>query len=193
MLCNLSKHNTTYTIQIQTLSLKYRDFHRVSHTVLKDYGYMAIMDYLDERPDVHRILEFGYGFNATLFERYGRQRDVWGIDDYQGLHYSAPDAVEWERRFNDEVRSRSPNCTFRRGLLGRESKADLPENYFDVICSVSVLEEVPIQTVRDILGHAANSSTAVASLPAHMTLLPIFPPELANMPPRRRRVRFGIS
>ena len=29
------------------LSLKYRQFHRASNTVLKDYGYMAIMDYLD--------------------------------------------------------------------------------------------------------------------------------------------------
>jgi SAM-dependent methyltransferase len=138
------------------LSLKYRDFHRVSHTVLKDYGYMAIMDYLDERPDAHRILEFGHGFNATLFERYGRQRDVWGIDDCQGLSYFTADPVEWERRLNDEVRSKSPNCTFRRGLLGGESEGDLPQNYFDVICSVSVLEEVPIQTVRDILAHAAK-------------------------------------
>jgi len=139
-----------------SLTLKYRDFHRVSHTVLKDYGYMAIMDYVDERPDARRILEFGHGFNATLFERYGRQRDLWGVDDYQGLHYSAPDAVEWERCFNNEVRAKSPNCTFRRGLLGRKSETDLPENYFDVICSVSVLEEVPIQTMRDILGHAAK-------------------------------------
>jgi hypothetical protein len=39
----------------------------VSHAVLKDYGYMAIMDYLDERPDAYRILEFGHGFNAMLF------------------------------------------------------------------------------------------------------------------------------
>ena len=67
--------------------------------MLKDYGYMAIMDYVDERPDAHRILEFGHGFNATLFERYGRQRDVWGIDDCQGLSYFTTDPVEWERRF----------------------------------------------------------------------------------------------
>ena len=67
------------------------------------------------------------------------------------------------------------------------------ENYFDVICSVSVLEEVPIQMMRDILGHVAKFVRPVASSLAHMTLSPIFPPELANMPPPMpRRVRFGI-
>jgi hypothetical protein len=90
--------------------------------------------------------------------------------------------------FNDEVRAKSPNCTFRRGLLGRESKTDLPEHYFDVICSVSVLEEVPIQTMRDILGHAAKLVKPVASLSAHMTLSPIFQPELTNMLPPMPRL-----
>jgi SAM-dependent methyltransferase len=140
------------------LSLKYRQFHRVSDSVLKDYGYMAIMDYLDSH-DANNILEFGHGFNAALFERYGNARNVWGVDDFQGLTYfrvPVPDRDAWEKRFDQEVRSKAPECTFRRGLLGSSCGADLPENYFDVVCSVSVLEEVPIETVRDILNHVAR-------------------------------------
>jgi hypothetical protein len=128
------------------LSLKYRQFHRVSNEVLKDYGYMAIMDYLDSHA-ANNILEFGHGWNPTLFERYGKVRNIWGVDDYQGLAYfGTTDRDAWEKRFDDEVRSKAPRCTFVRGLLGGSPGADLPDNYFDVVCSVSVLEEVPIET-----------------------------------------------
>jgi SAM-dependent methyltransferase len=138
------------------LSLKYRQFHRVSDTSLKDYGYMAIMDYLDSH-DANNILEFGHGFNAALLERYGKARNVWGVDDYQGLAYfDTPDRDAWEKMFDQKVKSKAPECTFRRGLMGGSRGADLPDNYFDVVCSVSVLEEVPIETVSDILKHAAR-------------------------------------
>ena len=138
------------------LSLKYRQFHQVGNSVLKDYGYMAIMDYLDSH-DGNNILEFGHGFNAALFEQYGKARIVWGVDDYQGLAYfDTPDRDAWEKRFDQEVRSKAPECTFRRGLLGGSRSADLPDNYFDVVCSVSVLEELPIEAVCDILKHAAR-------------------------------------
>ena len=41
------------------LSLIYQQFHRVSNIVLKDYGYMAIMDYLDS-DDANTILVAGF-------------------------------------------------------------------------------------------------------------------------------------
>ena len=66
------------------LALKYSDCCPVSDMVLKDYGYMAIMDYLDTH-DADTILEFGHGFKSILFERYGATRQVWGVDDWQGL------------------------------------------------------------------------------------------------------------
>ena len=117
---------------------------------------MAILDYLDSHA-ANNILEFGHGFNPTLLERYSKARNVWGVDDYQGLAYfGTPDRNAWEKRFDQEVRSKAPECTFRRGLLGGSCGADLPSNYFDVVCSVSVLEEVTIETVRDILKHAAR-------------------------------------
>lgn len=52
------------------LTLKYREYQRLQLTVLKDYGYMAIIDYLHAHDDAKNILEFGHGFNSTLFERY---------------------------------------------------------------------------------------------------------------------------
>ena len=162
------------------LSLKYRDFHRLSHTVLKDYGYMAIQEYLDERPELRRILEFGHGFTATLFQRYGEDREVWGIDDWQGLHYFPSDRAEWEARFDREVRAKTANCTFRRGLLGSQSKADLPNAYFDVICSVSVLEEVPIDVARDILRHAASLLKPGGVLIGTHDLLTAFPARIGE-------------
>ena len=138
------------------LSLRYRDYHRPSHSVLKDYGYMAIQEHLDARPQLRRVLEFGHGFNSTIFRRYGTEREVWGIDECQGFPYFTTDRNEWEAKFDREVRAHAPNCTFRRGILGGESGADLPDAYFDVICSVSVLEELPIPAVSSVLSHAAR-------------------------------------
>ena len=139
------------------LSLKYREFHRPSHAVLKDYGYMAIMAYLDARPELRRILEFGHGFNSTIFRRYNSDREVWGLDDFQDLPYfTARDRREWEAEFDREVRAQAPGCTFRRGLLGSDGNIDLPRSYFDAICSVSVLEEIPVKTLSVVLQHAAR-------------------------------------
>lgn len=136
------------------LTLKYREFQKVSNTVLKDYGYMAIMDYLDQSSAVN-ILEFGHGFNSTIFERYGASRNVWGVDDYQNLWYFPDTPDKWEKQFDEQVRSKAPECTYRRGLLG-SSDIDLPENYFDVICSVSVLEEMSIESAAEIIRHSAK-------------------------------------
>jgi hypothetical protein len=108
---------------------------------------MEIFTYLDEHADAMEILEFGHGFNATLFERYDATRRVWGVDNWQGLHYFPSDPLEWEARFEREVRSKAPNCTFVKGLLGSDNLPELAEGSFDVICSVSVLEEVPSEAV----------------------------------------------
>jgi len=138
------------------LSLQYRQYHKPSHTLLKDYGYMQIMSYLDAS-NASRILEFGHGFNAALFERYGGKRDMWGVDDYQGLAYfSTADRESWESAFGREVRAKAPNCTYRRGLLGPGSTANLPDGHFDVVCSVSVMEELPVEVLGDVLRHVAR-------------------------------------
>jgi SAM-dependent methyltransferase len=137
------------------LTQKYKEYQRVSPSVLKDYGYMAVMDYIDSSPG-QNILEFGHGFNSTVFVRYEKTRNVWGIDDWQGLSYFPQDRKIWDKQFEDWVRVKAPDCTYKQGLLGSDCKADMPENFFDIICSVSVLEEVSIKVVRDILKHAAR-------------------------------------
>jgi hypothetical protein len=78
---------------------------------------MSVMDYLDEH-HVDTILEFGHGFKSILVERYGATRQVWDVDDWQGLSYFPSDRDRWERRFDEEVRRKAPTCTFRRGRLG---------------------------------------------------------------------------
>ena len=138
-----------------SLTLKYRDYHQVSSSLLNDYGYMAVMDYVDTNSP-RTILEFGHGFNPTIFQRYGTTREVWGIDDCQGLSYFPGNGEQWETQFDKNVRAKAPTCTYKRGLLGRDCRAELPENYFDVICSVSVLEEIPIEAVQDVMCHAAR-------------------------------------
>src|SRR5581483_3450557 len=98
------------------LALRYPQYHQPSHTLLKDFGYMEIMNYLDSTEAV-RILEFGHGWSSVLFERYGRDREVWGVDDFQGLGYLVADTREaWEAKFDRKIRSKAPGCIYRRGL-----------------------------------------------------------------------------
>ena len=137
------------------LTQKFKEFQRASPTVLKDYGYMAVMDYIDQSPG-QNILEFGHAFNPTVFVRYEKTRNVWGIDDWQPLAYFPFDRTVWTKQCEDQVQVLAPGCTYKRGLLGSDCKAELPEAFFDIICSVSVLEEVSIDVVRGILKHASR-------------------------------------
>mgnify|MGYP001306803771 CR=1 FL=1 len=53
------------------MSREYPEFRKTSTTPLKDFGYLALFHYIRGfRPA--RILEFGHGFNAALFERFQR-------------------------------------------------------------------------------------------------------------------------
>ncbi|MGD8330487.1 MAG: class I SAM-dependent methyltransferase [Acidobacteriota bacterium] len=130
-------------------------YRRATDGILKDYGYMYLLRYLQERSPA-RILEFGHGFNATLFEALAQRDDmeIWGVDDYQGLGYF-PDREAWEQRYREELVERYPRARFVRGLMGLHGSArpHLPENYFDLVCSVSVLEEIRISEVIDVLTH----------------------------------------
>jgi SAM-dependent methyltransferase len=138
-----------------TLTCIYPQFQNVSNTALKDYGYMEIFHYLDHHPEVTNVLEFGHGFNLDLFSRYGATRNLWGVDAWQGLHYFPPEE-EWKKEIERKISSVPKSCTFRYGLLGVEHAADLPEGFFDVVCSVSVLEEMPIEGFSSIIEHAAR-------------------------------------
>jgi hypothetical protein len=142
-----------------SLARRYPQYMKVTSSTLKDYGHMACMDFIDEtfahRGKDVRILEFGHGFNPEILERFQLNHEVWGADRDQGLNYFAD--VNWEDTFHAEVASRCGDVKFVRELLTSATPAEIiPDGYFDCIMSVSVLEEVPIQTVEDILHGAAR-------------------------------------
>jgi len=133
----------------------YPQFQKVSNTALKDYGYMEVFKYLDDHPQARNILEFGHGFNLELFRRYGEIRNVWGADAWQGLHYFPPQA-EWAKEMERQISGAPKSCTFINCLLGAQNETGLPEGFFDVVCSVSVLEEMPIEGFSLIIEHASR-------------------------------------
>lgn len=131
----------------------------VSAKVLKDYGVMKCIEFISElratknRP--LRILEMGHGFAPDVLRHFQGTDEVWGVDDDQGLHYFKN--IDWDERFQREVLAHCPNVKFVRGLVGSETHpAGLPEGYFDVILSISILEEVPQELFQKIIPHAAR-------------------------------------
>lgn len=131
----------------------------VSAKVLKEYGTMKCIEFISElraekgRP--LRILEMGHGFAPDVLVHFQDTDEVWGVDENQGLHYFKN--IDWNARFEREVLAHCPNVKFVRGLVGsQEFPADLPENYFDVILSISILEEVPQELLGVIIPAASK-------------------------------------
>ncbi len=140
------------------LARRYPEYKKASISTLKDYGIMRCMQYVDDvmghRGKDCRVLEFGHGFNPEFLKRFQNKHEVWGADQDQKLPYFGAD-FDWEGRFSSQVAPHTPNVTFARELLSRTTQdSRLPHNYFDVIASVSVLEEVNLGVVEDVLGAA---------------------------------------
>ncbi len=140
------------------LARRYPAYKKPSNATLKDYGVMRCMRYIDdafgERGKDCRVLEFGHGFNPAILERFQDKHEVWGADRDQGLPYFGN--VDWETRFAKDVAPRCPRVRFVRELLELDNaSSELPNGYFDVIASVSVLEEVPMETVENVLAACA--------------------------------------
>lgn len=137
------------------LSASYPEFRCPSQTPLKDYGYLEMLRSI-ERLDPKRVLEFGHGLGGlaetTLYKRVDRL-EFWGVDDYQGLYYY-PNLIDWQKAYADYT-ARHPKVKFVRALLGprEKTRALIPENYFDLVFSVSVLEELPLKTVAEVFVH----------------------------------------
>ena len=112
---------------------------------------------LIERHRPKRILEFGHGFCSTLFEHCeSRDVEVWGVDDHMDLPYFPP-RDEWHATYKAQLLDRLPNTKLVLGQLGTraDTRRSLPLGYFDMICSVSVLEEIASrETIVSILSHA---------------------------------------
>ena len=127
--------------------------------LLKGYGQMACRAFIEDRFGATgketRILEMGHGFAPDVMVAFQDKHDVWGVDDDQGKKYF--NHIDWSARYQTHIVSQCPSVTLRRGLVGSaERVADLPEGYFDLIFSISIVEEVPEPVLAAIVAHAAR-------------------------------------
>jgi hypothetical protein len=138
------------------LTSKYPQFRPPSNLTLKEYGYMMLYE-LIERQQPKRVLEFGHGFNASLFEYCeARNIEVWGVDDHMDLPYFPP-REHWNAKYKAALVDHLPKTKLIRGQLGTQQTTRdlLPKGYFDLICSISVLEELgDREVIVSILQHS---------------------------------------
>jgi SAM-dependent methyltransferase len=138
------------------LTNKYPQFRAPSNLTLKEYGYMMLFE-LIERYQPKRILEYGHGFSSTLFEYCeARGIEVWGVDDHMDLPYFPP-RDQWYASYKIQLSDRLPKTKLIKGQLGTrpDTHDRLPRCYFDMVCSISVLEEIGSRDIIvSILRHA---------------------------------------
>jgi SAM-dependent methyltransferase len=137
------------------LTGEFPEFRRVSPFPLKDFGYLWLFKYIKDHPSLATICEFGHGMNPHLLETLQHSHEAWGADDWQDLSY-LPGRDEWLAQYQRDVVEKCPKAHLVRGLLGDASSpaaAALPENHFDLVCSVSVLEEIDMEAALPIFAH----------------------------------------
>ena len=129
------------------LKRKYQDLyapHYGAEWTLKEFGSLLVYDFM-QRQGVDRALEFGPGFNL-FFSNIAKTEgiDYWCIDrPSTGLGIGADDA-----RYREAVAARLRNGTMMLdGLLG-EADNDLPDEYFDLVFSISVVEHIAPADMR---------------------------------------------
>jgi SAM-dependent methyltransferase len=113
-----------------------RDSPRSTVWGLKSMGTLFCVDKI-VRLKAERVLEVGPGWNRHFDRHFGTALDYWMMDE-------ASD-IGWDKRslekFELSVAERQ-NTHFVRGYLGGFSK-ELPDNHFDLVFSISVVEHVP--------------------------------------------------
>lgn len=108
--------------------------------VLKPLGYAHIIN-LIEAFKPKRILEIGHGGFSFVFEIFYDKIEMWGLDDLLDNSSVSKDDL-------NRIRKDYPDVKFVEGLMGKNIK-ELPENYFDLVYSVSVIEHVPDESLKD--------------------------------------------
>lgn len=104
--------------------------------ILKPLGYAHILN-LIETYKPKTVLEVGHGSGTYLFQLFKENKNIelWGLDsEVKDSSVSVEDLKN--------VREWNPHVKFVDGLLGTNVK-ELPDNYFDLVYSVSVIEHIP--------------------------------------------------
>lgn len=135
------------------LCTRYPQFKRHTHALLKEYGYMRLMDLFDAAQP-KRALEFGHGFNPTLLQHGQAICEMHGIDDDQQLVYF-PSGSDWQELYDEHIAPACTSCTLHRGLLGSGDHSIKPGS-MDIIASVSVLEELEPDILDAVVADCAS-------------------------------------
>lgn len=160
------------------LTGRYPSFRRHTHALLKEYGYMRLMDLFDTvRPS--RALEFGHGFNATLLEHAQSMCEMHALDDDQQLVYF-PSGDEWQDLYDKSIAAVCDGCHLHRGLLGSGDHG-LEPGSFDLIASVSVLEELEPSVLGRVVADCADLLAPGGRLTGTFDLMLKYPKLLANL------------
>jgi SAM-dependent methyltransferase len=114
---------------------------------LKEYGTLWIFDTIKSNR-AKKVLEVGCGYDTF----FAKQMKVLGVDyyyidksnDYLGIGKD-------EERFNNTVEERKNyGATFIDGLLGSHN-SKLPDGYFDLVFSISVIEHIDDQAMPNVV------------------------------------------
>lgn len=163
---------------------------------LKTFGVMKCVDFVlnnVERNSGGRVLEFGHGFNHRIMSYLSKGYEVWGCDEDQHLDYFS--AHDWEEKYQEDIVDKCEGVHLFRGLIGHDDilkKCQL--SYFDVICSVSVLEELTQEQVAPILAQSwqllKKGGWFIGTFDIHMKNIGLnIPPFLAQL--TRHRLDVG--
>ncbi len=101
---------------------------------LKPLGYAHAISLIEEN-NLKNILEIGHGVGSFVFEIKYDDCEIWGLDDTVKDNYVPEERL---RKYREDY----PKVKFHGGLLGDFNPA-LPQNYFDMVYSVSTIEHVP--------------------------------------------------
>lgn len=107
--------------------------------LLKPLGSAHIISLIEENKP-KKILEIGHGGFSFIFKLFYDELEMWGVDDF--LEDSKVEAEALS-----DIRRKYSKVNFVSGFMG-DNIQNLPDNYFDLVYSISVIEHVPDEKLK---------------------------------------------